>query len=338
MANGQKPAMMPMINFSQGVTKAPVSTPVLSQLQQRVAQAQLQGITEQRQGLADTKARLEALRAQPKQKDLTALAALADMFGGTNLTQLYQHMKPKDQTKEIQNLEKLLTQQRMGLADDELNFLKAQFQSVKDSQKMKLDLTPGQKKLDQEFAKEYADFFAGGGYADVEKGLSQLDDALVSLESSDDITGPVIGSVPNALRRRFSPQSAAVQQDVEEVVQRNLRLVLGAQFTENEGKRLIERAYDPAADEAVNAKRLKRLITQIREAAQAKQDSADYFEEHGTLKGYKGSQKYKSANDFLKDEKPKKKATSSGPKVGTIVDGYKFKGGNPADKSNWEQQ
>lgn len=34
---------------------------------------------------------------------------------------------------------------------------------------------------------------------------------------------------------------------------------------------------------------------------------------------------------------PKPAATPSAPAVGTVKDGYKFKGGNPADKNNWEK-
>jgi hypothetical protein len=29
--------------------------------------------------------------------------------------------------------------------------------------------------------------------------------------------------------------------------------------------------------------------------------------------------------------------TAGAPAVGTVKDGYKFKGGNPADKNNWEK-
>lgn len=29
--------------------------------------------------------------------------------------------------------------------------------------------------------------------------------------------------------------------------------------------------------------------------------------------------------------------SSSGPKAGDVVDGYRFKGGNPADQTSWEQ-
>ena len=34
---------------------------------------------------------------------------------------------------------------------------------------------------------------------------------------------------------------------------------------------------------------------------------------------------------------PKPTTTLNAPAVGTVKDGYKFKGGNPADKNNWEK-
>lgn len=36
-------------------------------------------------------------------------------------------------------------------------------------------------------------------------------------------------------------------------------------------------------------------------------------------------------------QKPKAKAVSNVPKPGDVVDGYRFKGGNPADQNSWEQ-
>ncbi len=33
-----------------------------------------------------------------------------------------------------------------------------------------------------------------------------------------------------------------------------------------------------------------------------------------------------------------KDSQGGGPKVGTVESGYKFKGGNPSDKNNWEKQ
>lgn len=158
-------------------------------------------------------------------------------------------------------------------------------------------LTPAQKKLDEKFAGEYAEFIAGGGLEDVEKQLDQLNQVSAALRESDTLTGPIAGSYPKWVREVVNPESVETQEAVEEVVQRNLRLVLGAQFTEKEGERLIARAYNPRLDEAVNARRVARLMDQIRSAAEAKMAAARYFEEHGTLQGYEGKTSF-TISDF----------------------------------------
>lgn len=153
--------------------------------------------------------------------------------------------------------------------------------------------TPGQEASDKAFGQEYAAWVAGGGFADVEKGLRQLEEAKIALEDASkgrgkNLTGPVVAKIPEFAKPLFNPDAVAVRDTVEEIVQRNLRLVLGAQFTEKEGERLIARSYNENLSEAENAKRVGRLIQQIRSAAKAKQEAAEYFAEHGTLEGFKG--------------------------------------------------
>jgi len=159
------------------------------------------------------------------------------------------------------------------------------------------NLTAGQKKADEAFGKEYVDWIAKGGKADVEKNLAQLAPVLEALGGRKDvlpqnITGGGLSFLPFGLdktaRELLDPKSIAAQEQVEEVVQRNLRVVLGAQFTEKEGKMLIERAFNPRLDESENLKRLTRLINQIRSMAEAKDAASKYFEQNGTLVGYRG--------------------------------------------------
>lgn len=147
--------------------------------------------------------------------------------------------------------------------------------------------TAGQKATDSAFAPEYAEWVSGG-FADVQKGLTQLRWAAQALESGKNVTGPWLGKVPDWAKTVINPQSVATRQAVEEVVQRNLRLVLGGQFAQKEGEALIARAYNEQLPEAENAARVNRLITQIDQAAKAKQEAAAYFAEHGTLEGFTG--------------------------------------------------
>lgn len=158
-------------------------------------------------------------------------------------------------------------------------------------------LTKGQESVDREFGKEYAQYKAAGGFADVDKQLAQLDRVSQELGMpGNDYTGPAAGLIPGKARAFTNPRAVAAQNMVEEVAQRNLRLVLGAQFTQVEGERLIARAYNPQLSPLENKKRVDALIQQIRTAAQAKEDAARYFEEKGTLSGWKG--KIPSVADF----------------------------------------
>lgn len=182
-----------------------------------------------------------------------------------------------------------------ALAMREANQIKLQIaQLMAETRRMQVGakgpaLTKGQEAVDRAFGKEYADYQAGGGSADVEKQLKQLDQVANELsQPGNDYTGPMVGLIPEKARA-FSNQAAVdAKNKVEEVAQRNLRLVLGAQFTQVEGERLIARAYNPSLDPSVNAARVKALADQIRTAAKAKEDAARYFEENGTLAGWKG--------------------------------------------------
>jgi hypothetical protein len=159
--------------------------------------------------------------------------------------------------------------------------------SIKDT------LTPGQQAVDRKFGEEYATFTAAGGYTDIDKQLKQLDKVADDLEGiakggKGRLTGPGTGSLPDAVNSVINPAAIAARERVEEVAQRNLRIVLGAQFTQAEGDKLIARTYNPRLGEAENAKRVRDLAGQIRSAAKQKQAASEYFERNGTLSGFKG--------------------------------------------------
>ena len=160
----------------------------------------------------------------------------------------------------------------------------------------KIKPSGGQNALDTAFAKDYANFVAAGGYADVQKQLGQLRNASSLLATDKSLTGPIVGLVPDAIRNITNPTSVAVRDQVMEVVQRNLRMILGPQFTEREGMLLMRRACNEQQSPAENKKRIDRLIQQIETAAKSKADASQYFEQHGTLQGWKG--KLPSIGDF----------------------------------------
>jgi hypothetical protein len=205
--------------------------------------------------------------------------------------------------------------------------------------------TAGQEAMDKEFAKELVAFKTGGG-ADQAKQIAQLRDVATALGSGNDmLTGPVVGNLPDIVKATGVglglDKSIAMRERVEEVVQRSLRAILGAQFTEKEGERLIARAYNPKLSEAENKTRVDRLVKQLEAAFQSKQEAADYFEKNGTLAGWQG--KIPSISDFdpetpMPGEGGQQAAGKiQPPKLGHREGGYIFKGGDPSKPSSWEK-
>ena len=146
----------------------------------------------------------------------------------------------------------------------------------------------GGKALDEQFAKDYATFIQGGG-ADAMKQLSQLSDVSAALgKKGAQLSGPYLGSTPDAVLKFTHPEAIAMRERVEEVVQRSLRAILGAQFTEKEGERLIARAYNPNQPEAENLIRVNRLFTQLEQGLKNKMSAVQHFDENGTLEGWRG--------------------------------------------------
>lgn len=201
-------------------------------------------------------------------------------------------------------------------------------------------LTTAEKAVDKAYGKEYESLIPGGGLADAQKGIAQLREVSRALKdpNGSNLAGPILGRLPDFITSFTNPEAIAKREAVEEVVQRNLRAVLGAQFTQKEGDRLISRAYNPALNEAENAKRVDRLLASIEKAVESKIAAADYFERNGTLKGFKGTSQF-TVDDFIAeldrpDPAPTKtapKAAPEAPKAGAAP----VQGARQAGDGNW---
>ncbi len=158
-------------------------------------------------------------------------------------------------------------------------------------------LSPGEIEQDKDFGKEIGQWKRGGGQ-DMAAQIAQLKPVIKALESGEPITGIRTAVQPDILLAMTNPKALQSRELVEEVVQRNLKTILGAQFTAQEGERLIARAFNPKLPPEENAKRVRRLFLQMSSAAEQKQAMADYFDQFGTLRGYQG--KMPSVQDFYR--------------------------------------
>ena len=181
---------------------------------------------------------------------------------------------------------------------------------------VKKELTPLQAKVEEKSAQDLVDFTIGGGFSDVQKGLSQLEIAKQTLQQQPEgrITGKLVGAQDDTgLLKYTNPAAQDTKEQVQEIAQRNLRLILGPQFTAKEGEALINRVYNPALPQSVNVKRLELLQDQMTSAAKTKQEAVDYYNTNGTLKGFKGKL-YNSTSEFLNEYNTKIKGTEkAGP-------------------------
>jgi hypothetical protein len=153
-------------------------------------------------------------------------------------------------------------------------------------------LTPAQKAVDTKFSKEYTDFVSAGGSTTITKNLQMLDDAIKIIETEPDgaTSGKIVGLSDKTGTISYTHPKAAEAKDlIGGVAQSNLRAVLGGQFAAREGEQLLARAYNTAQPKRDNLNRLKALRKQIQDAADAKINASQYYEENGTLKGFKGN-------------------------------------------------
>lgn len=166
-------------------------------------------------------------------------------------------------------------------------------------------LTPAQEEADKKFAEKYVEWRNSGGMPTLNRQLDQIQDALNVLRTNDTITGPVIGRLPKFIQQYINPKAPDVRAQVEDVIQRSLRQILGAQFTAVEGERMIARAYDPEQQEQSNIARLNRVIQELRGQGAAKEASSRFFETQGTLKGYTQKEADKVLEEYGAANAPK---------------------------------
>lgn len=151
--------------------------------------------------------------------------------------------------------------------------------------------TPAEKAVDTDFAKDYANWYAGGGKSSVQKNISQMQSAVNDLKNSKDMTGGLSMSIPgmssDAVQKKLNPEMIIARDKIRGAIQNTLKETLGAQFTEAEGERIMNRAFDPQLTPAENARRAQVELDGLKSRAQAKEDAAKYYEKNRTLRGYK---------------------------------------------------
>lgn len=191
-------------------------------------------------------------------------------------------MKARESDNDFNNMVKLmaLDMQRQGLN------LRREDQRFKQEEAKRAAL----KTLNREFAKEAQKFQLSGGFSNEISNLQNLGEAVKTLQSgNDNISGPVVGSFPEFLRKRFYPESYNTERKVRQVLAQSLKPLLGGQFTRDELKMIISNSYDPALPESMNAETVSRTMETAERMLKAKEEALNYFINNNySMEGYKG--------------------------------------------------
>jgi len=166
-------------------------------------------------------------------------------------------------------------------------------------------MTEGRKAVDKDFAKDYNEWTAGA-QASVDKNLQRLEEAKAVLKKRQNdlfgTSGRITGNLPDFVR---SEESKRIRQDVQSAAQGALRATLGAQFTENEGKRIMNMSYDETLSPEENIRKIDMAMNELKTQKAQKQAKTKYFEENGTLAGYKDSGSMSPASKSPNKAQPK---------------------------------
>lgn len=196
--------------------------------------------------------------------------------------------------------------------------------------------------LDRDYIKDYNDWTTGGS-STFNKNRNLLLGALKQLETipsseRDSISGKrtaIIGKLTGGMGR--SDISRAIESDVRQAAQSSMKAALGSSFTEREGERIMSSSYDPSLPVEENIKKIKRSIDELDSYADNANKKAAHFERYNTLGGYKSSAADTSKKTEITPTTPNAPAIPSTPKVGDVIKGHEFLGGDPSDKNNWRK-
>ena len=159
------------------------------------------------------------------------------------------------------------------------------------------DLTPGQIQVDKKFADTLVAWNTGEKQQ-ADNNITNLDNKIERLISGkENLSGREFAFIPDMLKPVFRPVATGFLDEISDVTYQSLRATLGAQFTENEGKKLIAATFNQNLPEEQNIIRLQRLSAKIKAIRDSKERSIDYFNKNGTLQGY--TEEPQSFDDIL---------------------------------------
>ena len=176
---------------------------------------------------------------------------------------------------------------------------KAELDAAKESRKETSKLTVGEETLDREFAKEYKNW-STKGKAEYEENSKILKDAIKQLGEGKVSTGFTEGI--GARLPGVRTETRELETRVRKALNGMLRATLGAQFTQEEGERIFQQTFDPAADPTENVKNMQTELNKLEKQKRLIEDQGSYFKQKSTLRGYDIPETLEKSEDSIQEK------------------------------------
>lgn len=304
-------------------------SPIPDDLYKKLTERQLQSFKDQAAGVKEFEGSIQ----DPKNIDpaLAVVSGLSDFFSGTNYMQGLQGQKSV-QEKQAREDRFRLQQMKQNLTDKEIDMLKNQFQYQQESDQLKAQMGLAREKIAAEREKsskppELKDWQVqsatyGRRLAQAENVFSDLENQGYDRGTFGEGAKDLLSAVPGV--GHLTSENLKRQQQAERnFITATLRKESGAAISASEFKN-AEQQYFPRAGDSPEVLAQKRANRQ-QVVEGMKLGAGPAWSQLPQVASEVG------AGAMMGSKKP-------APKAGEIVNGYKFKGGNPADKNSWEKQ
>ncbi len=161
--------------------------------------------------------------------------------------------------------------------------------------------TEGRKAVDKDYAKDYNDW-TSTGRTSLDKNLERLKEAKSLLEKDKTLTGSLRGLAPDWVRNSTNEDAIKTRDNVRAAAQGALKATLGSAFTEKEGERIMNQAYNEKLSPEANIEKIDAAIKELETNTLNNERKVKHFQKHGTLSGLDNSAPVSNGKVFKTSE------------------------------------
>ena len=151
-------------------------------------------------------------------------------------------------------------------------------------------LKPGEQKIDEKFSGEVVNFISSGAEGKILKQMDVIQTTIDELKNNPEkyygsALNQIVAGTPIA-KDFLTPELANLKETFDGAIQGALRSILGAAYTEQEGRDVLRRGFNVRLKPADNIARMERELKSLESQLANKKRSIEYFQDKGTLRGF----------------------------------------------------